>query len=158
MSETTYVPRAGSKAEAAIEALKANVWMSVAQLAEAIEVDQFAVHGYVQTAMNHGAVRKVAKDGKAGFMLAGDDGPPEDDDQAEAAPPKRRLKRKKTATPKREPKAAKPAKQNGDYIEYGHHVGILEDGTVIVIDEQGHAISLSTATARRIADLVARTA
>ena len=76
MSETTYVPRAGSKAEAAIEALKGNVWMSVAQLAEAIEVDQFAVHGYVQTAINHGVVRKVAKDGKAGFMLAGGGAPP----------------------------------------------------------------------------------
>ena len=85
----------------------------------------------------------------------------EDEDSEEA--PKRVKTRKaksqrKVAPTKPEKRQAPAIKPDaGGPINGEHSVGILEDGTVVVIDWEGHAMSLSPVMARKIAELVART-
>lgn len=75
----------------------------------------------------------------------------------------KRSKPKKAAPAKRqapvEPKPARVKKPDGEALyPTKYMVGILEDGTVVVVDSMGHAIQISPLTAQRIADLVVRTA
>lgn len=72
-----YVPRAGSRAEAAIAALQAAAinranggWLSRAKLAEAIDTPLANLDPNLKAAVTHGALHQVARDGKAGYMLA----------------------------------------------------------------------------------------
>jgi hypothetical protein len=153
---TPYTPRPGSKAEAAVAALSRTPWLSANDLASAMECDRLNVDGNLETAIRHGAIRRVARSGKAGFMLGGSDEPPPDEDTPPALRERsRRAKAKKAAPAPRQ--VEHKAKPNGDYIEYGHHVGICEDGRVVVIDSGGHVLELSADAARRVAELVMRT-
>jgi hypothetical protein len=163
MSETTYVPRAGSKAEAAVAALSARKWLSADDLASEVGCDRTCIDSNIAVAIREGLIRRVARDGKAGFSLGSTGEPParEDEDSEEA--PKRVKTRKaksqrKVAPTKPEKRQAPAIKPDaGGPINGEHSVGILEDGTVVVIDWEGHAMSLSPVMARKIAELVART-
>lgn len=161
MSETTYVPRAGSKAEAAIAALEAHKWLSAAELAEACECERTSIDGNIALAIQNGLIRRVARDGQAGFALGRTGDPPAREYEDDEAAPKRVRSRKAKPAPKKRAKPAKREEQsepaNVRGVMYEHAVGILEDGTVVVVDSIGHAIQISPLTARRIADLVART-
>jgi hypothetical protein len=163
MSDTIYVPRAGSKAESAVAALSARKWLSADDLAAEVGCDRAQIDGNIAVAIREGLIRRVARDGKAGFALGATGDPPAREyEDGEAAPKRvktRKAKPQKKAAPaktaKRQAPAIKPAA--GGPINGEHSVGILEDGTVVVIDWEGHAMSLSPVMARKIAELVART-
>lgn len=167
MSETTYVPRAGSKAEAAVAALGQRKWLCAADLALEIDCDRNSVDQNIAVAIREGLIRRVARDGKAGFSLGSTGDPPARQDEDDEAAPKRTKTRKakpaakKKAEPQRqaEPKPAKVKRPDGEALyPTKYTVGILECGTFVVIDSMGHAMTITPLTARRIADLVARTA
>jgi len=171
VSETTYVPRAGSKAEAAVAALGQRKWLCAADLALEIGCDRNAVDQNIAVAIREGLIRRLARDGKAGFALGSTGDPPARDVEDEGGTKIRvqaHRKPKKSApeTKPAKPKRAKPAKRQVLVVQEppaphpangGQAVGILEDGTIVIIDEQGHAMSLPASTARRVAELVART-
>lgn len=163
MSETTYVPRPGSKAEAAVVALSTHKWLSADDLAAECECDRNSIDGNIAVAIREGLIRRVARDGKAGFALGSTGDPPareyEDDEGAPKRVKTRKAKAQKKAAPekavKRQAPAVKPSPAGP--INGEHSVGILEDGTVVVIDWHGHAMCLSPVMARKIVELVART-
>lgn len=143
---TDYTPRPGSKAETAIAALQRTPWMSATDLASELEIDdRNTVGGYLKAAITMGAIRRVARDGIAGFALGGSGTAVPEADEATAPG---NTRRKPHEAPARIPRT--------DYIEYGHHVGICQDGRVIVIDGDGHVLELTAEAARRVAELVQR--
>lgn len=163
MSDQTYTPRAGSKAEAAIAALQARKWLSAAELAAEIECERANLDGNIAVAVTHGLIRRVARDGQAGFALGSTGDPParEYEDEGTAARRIRSAGKKRKAKKQAKPKRAAPVVQEPPAphsVNGGQSVGILEDGTIVIVDEQGHAMSLPAAIARRVAELVARTA
>lgn len=166
MSDQTYTPRAGSKAEAAIAALQARKWLSAADLAAEIECESANLYGNIAVAITHGLIRRVARDGHAGFALGQTGEPPardvEDEEGRKVRVQKHRKPNKAAPAPRQaKPKRAAPVAQETPephQVNGGQGVGIFEDGTIAIIDEQGHAMSLPADTARRVAELVARTA
>ena len=112
MSETTYVPRAGSKAEAAVAALGARKWLSADDLAAEVGCDRAQIDGNIAVAIREGLIRRVARDGKAGFALGATGDPPAREDEDDEAAPKR-VKTRKTKPQKK----ATPAKRQAPAVK-----------------------------------------
>ena len=71
-ADTTYKPRAGSSAEAAIHHLAAHGPMLATELADAIELDiPGSIHGGLKAAVNAGAVETWSVDGRTWYGLPG---------------------------------------------------------------------------------------
>jgi len=108
---TTYTPRPGSKAEAAIAILQREGWMSNVDLAAELDVPASNIGGHLGIAQREGVVRSVARDGIAGFALGGTGEPVPDGDVAvRAAAQARRPKLRKDQPA---PKARQPRSKRG---------------------------------------------
>lgn len=132
-----YTPRAGSKAEAAITALQRHPWLNVADMALEMECEPPAVHSHLTTAIAHGAIRKVARDGRAGFSL----GEPSTGD----APPQESAQKPRAA-----PAAAAPTGPCS--------AALAEDDSVLIIDGDRIVLRLTPQQARAVAALASRQA
>lgn len=144
-----YTPRPGSKAESALAALEREGWLSVDDMATEIDVDRSAVHAYLGIPIKHGAIRLVARDGKGGFALSGDDQP--------ATASREKFAREKP------PQLRNRARPNGDAaptvvpaIDPPGSVAIADDGSILLIDGDRITARLTAQQARNIAAMAAR--
>jgi hypothetical protein len=156
-----YTPRPGSKAEAAFVALTESPWLSRLALANAIDTPITSLDANLKAAVEHGALRKVAHDGVAGYMLAGDTAPPDDDAPApKKALQQPRRKPLRKAAPAVRAQQPKPAKANGHEAAPAEDddgiIAVLEDGRVAVFAGDSVAHMLAPRMVRRIIDLVQR--
>lgn len=144
MTASTYTPRTGSKAEAALAALARAGWLSVGDLAAEIDVERARVHSFVAVPMQHGVIVCQKRAGVAGFSLADAGG-----HEPAAHPP---IERRAAAVPARtsRTRAAPTA------ITPPGSVAITDDGSVLVLDGDRVVARLSAQQARNIATLAQR--
>lgn len=145
-SASTYTPRTGSKAEAALAALARAGWLSVGDLAAEIDVERDRVHSFVAVPMQHGVIVLQKRAGVAGFSLADAGG-----HEPAAHPPVERRAAAAAVTARAPRTRATPA-----VITPPGSVAITDDGSVLVIDGDRVVARLSAQQARNIAALAAR--
>ena len=135
---TTYVPRPGSRAEAALAALQREGWLSAVDLAVGIDLERKNLDDNISLALREGLIRRVARDGVAGFELGSGTG--------ESAP------RAEAPAAKRIKPAVKRTAQPGNAIARANSVAIVDDGSVLMLDGERIIARLS---ARQAANIVA---
>ena len=142
---TTYVPRPGSRAEAAVAALQREGWLSAEDLAAGMDVELTNLHGNISVALREGLIRRVERDGVSGFELGSG--------TAESAP--RAAKRVKTRR-ERPPQPGNAIPRADHAIDQPGSIAIIDDGSVLLLDGDRIIARLSARQAANIAAFITR--